>query len=153
MFCEVAVLLLIVVAFVAAGVLSARRVNARLLDVDATSAAAVTGRALLRRMLGTTAVVFVAFVLRAAFSIMFAVAFQFRDIGKSCPVDPCGECHNAYHLITQWMLYTPEFQAMIALISSPVALFVALWGMTPKATLQLMTSSKQESRARSLYVH
>ena len=144
MFCEVAVLLLIVVAFVAAGVLSARRVNTGLLDVDAASAAAATGRALRRRMLGTTAFVFVAFVLRAAFAIMFAVAFQFREIGKSCPADPCGQCHNSYHHITQWMLHTPEFQPMIVLISSPVALLVALWGMTPKSMLQVMKSSKQE---------
>ncbi len=144
-FCEVAVLLLIVVAFVAAGVLSARRVSARLLGVDAASAAAATGRALRRRMLGTTAFVFVAFVARAAFATMFAVAFQFRDTTTgSCP-NICDECHNAYYLITQWMFYTPEFQLMIELVSSPLALLVALWGMTPNTTLQLMKSSKQEA--------
>ena len=82
-FCEVAVLLLIVVAFAVVGVLSARRVSARLLGVDAASAAAATGRALRRRMLGTTAFVFVTFVLRAAFSTMFAVAFQFRKIASN----------------------------------------------------------------------
>jgi hypothetical protein len=42
------------------------------------------------------------------------------------------------------MNYTPEFQPMIVLVSSPVALLVALWGMTPKATLQLMKSSKRQ---------
>ena len=47
-------------------------------------------------------------------------------------------------LITQWMAYTPEFQLMIVLVSSPLALLVALWGMTPKATLQLMKSSKRQ---------
>jgi hypothetical protein len=145
-FCEVAVLLLIVVAFAVVGVLSARRVSARLLGVDAASAAAATGRALRRRMLlGTTAFVFVTFVLRAAFSTMFAVAFQLRDtITKSCP-GVCDECHNAYFLITQWMGYTPEFQVLIVLVSSPLALLVALWGMTSKATLQLMKASGQES--------
>jgi len=79
-FCEVAVLLLIVVAFVAVGVLSARRVSARLLGVDAASAAAATGRALRRRMLGTTAFVFVAFVLRAAFSTMYRRRLSVREI-------------------------------------------------------------------------
>jgi hypothetical protein len=139
------VLLLIVVAFVVVGVLSARRVRARLLGVDAASAAAATGRALRRRMLGTPAFVFVAFVLRAAFSTMYAVALQLRDtITESCP-GHCDECHNAYYLITRWMYYTPEFQVMIVLVSSPVALLVALWGMTSNATLQLMKSSKQEA--------
>jgi hypothetical protein len=145
LFGEAAVLLLIVVAFVAAGVLSARRVSARLLGVDAASAAAATGRALRCRMIGTTAFVFVTFVLRAAFSAMFAVALQLRDtVTESCP-NACDECHNAYYLITQWIVYTPEFRPMIELVSSPLALLVALWGMTSKATLQLMKSSKREA--------
>ena len=144
-FSEVAVLLLIVVAFAVVGVLSARRVSAWLLGVDAASAAAATGRAARLQMVATTAFVFVAFVLRAAFSTMFAVAFQWRDrITESCPGD-CDECHSAYYLITIWMAYTPEFQLMIVLVSSPVALLVALWGMTSKATLQLMKSSKRQA--------
>jgi hypothetical protein len=120
-------------------------VSARLLGVDAASAAAATGRALRRRLLTTTVFVFVAFVLRATYSIIMAVAFQFREIAKSCPADPCGDCHNAYHHIIQWSLYMPEFQVVTVLLSSPVALIVALWGMTSKATLQIMKSSKQES--------
>jgi hypothetical protein len=43
------------------------------------------------------------------------------------------------------MFYTPEFQLPILLISSPLALLVALWRMTPKATLQLMKSSQKET--------
>jgi hypothetical protein len=140
-FCEVAVLLLIVAAFAVVGVLSARRVSARLLGVDAASAAAATGRGLRRRMLGTTAFVFVTFVLRAAFSTMFAVAFQLRDL--SC--QQCGECRNEFANIADWMIYTPKFQLMIVLVSSPVALLVALWGMTSKATLYVMKSSQRET--------
>jgi hypothetical protein len=145
-FCEVAVLLLIVVAFAVVGVLSARRVSARLLGVDAASAAAATGRALRRRMLGTTAFVFVTFVLRAAFSTMYAVAFQFRATvdDKFCP-GSCDECANVYVHITGWMTYTPEFQLLIVLVSSPVALLVALWSMTSNATLYLMKSSQREA--------
>jgi len=43
------------------------------------------------------------------------------------------------------MVYTPEFQVLIVLVSSPLALLVALWGMTSNATLQLMKSSKREA--------
>jgi hypothetical protein len=142
-FCEVAVLLLIVVAFAVVGVLSARRVSARLLGVDAASAAAATGRALRRRMLGTTAFVFVTFVLRAAFSTMFAVAYQFRVGNKPC--DICDECRDVFTHMSVWMAYTPEFQVLIVLVSSPVALLVALWGMTSNATLHLMQSSQREA--------
>ncbi len=147
-FCEVAVLLFIVVAFVVVGVLSARRVSARLLQVNSDSAAAATGRALRRQMLGTTAFVFVAFVLRSVFSTMVAIAYQLRDTDKKCPVQVSfcdASCYNDFTLITMWMLYTPEFQLIIVLISSPLALLVALWGMTPKATLHLMKLSEQET--------
>ncbi len=143
LFCEVVVLLLIVVAFVAAGVLSARRVSSRLLHVDAASAAAATGRAIRWRMLGTTAFVFAAFLLRSVFSTMYAVSFLLRDAPADCPgfCDP--SCRNVYGIIQYWMAYTPEFQLIVMLMSSPAALLVALWGMTTKLAVRLMNSSKQ----------
>ncbi len=151
LFCEVAVRLLIVFAFVAVGVLSARRVNSTLLGVDAASAAAsaaaATGRALRLRMVGTTTFVFVTFVVRAVFCTMFAVAYQLRDIGKKCRSESSAcdsSCYNVYSLITQWMIYTPEVGLITVLVSSPLALLVALWGMTPKATLYLMKSRKRD---------
>jgi hypothetical protein len=42
------------------------------------------------------------------------------------------------------MAYTPQFQLTIILISSPVALLVALWGMTPKSTLQTMQLTQRQ---------
>jgi hypothetical protein len=143
LFCEVTVLLLIVLAFVVVGLLGARRVNAKLLDVDAASAAAATGRALRLRMLGTTAFVFVAFLLRCVFSTMYAVAFLLRvDAENNCPEYCDTRCNNVYTVITIWISYTPEFQLIVVLISSPVALLVALWGMTTNSALQLMKPSK-----------
>ena len=41
-----------------------------------------------------------------------------------------------------WLIYTPEFQLVVMLISSPLALLVALWGMTSERTLQQMESSQ-----------
>ena len=70
-----------------------------------------------------------------------AVAFQFRAF--TC-AEICGECANVYAHMAQWMGYTPEFQLLIVLVSSPLALLVALWGMTSNATLQLMKSSQPE---------
>ena len=145
LFCEVVVLLLIVVAFVAAGVLSARRVSSRLLHVDAASAAAATGRAVRWRMLGTTAFVFAAFLLRSVFSTMYAVSFLLRDASVDCLglCDP--SCRNVYGIISFWMTYTPEFQLIVMLMSSPAALLVALWGMTTKSALRLMSLSMQSN--------
>jgi hypothetical protein len=157
-FCEVAVLLLIVVAFVVVGVLCMRRfiTSMTILDAAAQSAsvgkaerlqmsvAAATGRALRLRMLGTTGFIFVTFLLRSVFSTMNAVVLQLRDSdNNSCPpelstCDP--SCRNMYTLISLWMGFTPEFQTIITLMSSPVAQLVALWGVTSKATLHLMNS-------------
>ena len=100
-------------------------------------------RTLRLRFVATTAFVFVAFVLRATFSTMYAVAFQLRDTNTESCRDICGECRNVYALISNWMTYTPEFQTLIVLISSPVALLVALWSMTPNHLLQPMKSSKR----------
>ena len=41
-----------------------------------------------------------------------------------------------------WLQFTPEFQLSVVLISSPLALIVALWGMTDKRTLQHMRSGR-----------
>jgi hypothetical protein len=148
LFCEVAVLLLIVAAFIVAGVVCARTVSSRLRAMDATSAPAATGRELRRRIVGTTAIVFAAFVVRSVFATMFAVARQLQDIGKRmCPGvrSFCdASCYNVFTHMNTWMVYTPEFQVTIVLISSPLSLLVALWGMTSKQTLQLLKSSHEQ---------
>ncbi len=146
-FCEVAVLLLIVAAFVVAGVACARVVSSNLLLVDAASAPAAVGRELRRKVLITTAVVFVAFVVRSVQSTMFAVARQLQDGARRCPgvtglCDP--SCHNVFTHITRWAARTPEFQVTIVLVSSPLTLLVALWGMTSKQTLHAMKSKEQD---------
>ncbi len=148
-FCEVAVLLLIVVAFVVVGVMSTRRVTASLRGVDAASAAAATARALRLQMVATTAFVFVTFVVRSAFSTMYAVSNLLRDVDRICfdVMNICdSSCYNVYTHIMQWMTYTPEFQTLITLASSPITLLVVLWGMTPKSTLQLMKSTELSVR-------
>jgi hypothetical protein len=149
-FCEVAVLLLVVSAFVVAGVACARIVRSRLRAVDAESASAAAVRELMRQIVVTTAVVFVAFVVRSVQSTMFAVARQLQDTAdglRRCPgvigfCDP--SCFNVFTHITQWAGNTPEFQVTIVLVSSPLTLLVALWGMTSRQTLQAIKSKEQE---------
>ena len=153
-FCEVAVLLLIVAAFVVAGVACARVIRSRLLALDAASVPAAVGNyvhfvggELRRRMVVTTVVVFVAFVVRSVQSTMFAVARQLQDGARRCPgvttlCDP--SCNNVFTHINQWALRTPEFQVTVVLVSSPLALLVALWGMTSSQALHAMTSKEQE---------
>jgi hypothetical protein len=93
-------------------------------------------------------VVFVAFVVRSVQSTIFAVARQLQNLTTTCPVvsdlsvcDP--SCYNVFTHILFWFLRTPEFQVTIVLISSPLALLVALWGMTSRRMLQAMKSKEQ----------
>ena len=60
------------------------------------------------------------------------------------PCDPT--CYNEFTHMQQWMFRTPEFQLTVVLVSSPVALLVALWGMTNKSTL-LNTEQAQQMNA------
>ncbi len=169
---EVAVLLLIILAFLLVGALFTRRLSASMTTIDAAARrpsmdraarlfmldAVLTGRDLRLQMLGTTAFVFMTFLLRCVFSTLYAVTFQLRDLDEICPGDEkLGEisvcdasCHNVYTLISLWLFHTPEFQLMVTLISSPIAQLVALWGVTTKSTLQLMKPSTRISRASSL---
>ena len=146
-FCEVAVLLLIVAAFIVTGVVCARILTLNMLAVDRASAPAAAGRALRRRVVVTTVVVFVTFVIRSVQSTMTAVARQLQDQARRCPgvtglCDP--SCHNVFTHILTWMVHTPEFQVTIVLLSSPLTLLVALWGMTTRQMLQTMKSKEQE---------
>jgi hypothetical protein len=43
------------------------------------------------------------------------------------------------------MFNTPAFGQTVELVSSPLAMLVALWGMTTKRYLRIMFSKRQES--------
>jgi len=135
--CEVAVLLLIVVAFAVTGAVCVRRFTSAQLDDTAD------GRQLWRQIVGTAGFVFVTFLLRAMYSTMSAVANGLQKF--DCPSgNPCdASCNNLYSLMQSWLTYTPEFQLSVELISSPLTLLVALWGMTSKHTLRLMQSRRR----------
>ena len=156
-FCEAAVLLLITVAFVTSGLAFSRYATAKLSELDlaaqgdasairrvdpfavlrteaesmvAAASTVVRGGRQLRQVVATACVIFVTFLLRTAFATMFALANQNQDRGQSCGSNCDEACFNAWELMQNWLLYTPEFQLIVVLISSPLALLVALWGMT-----------------------
>ena len=78
---------------------------------------------------------------------MMAVARQLQDTARRCPgvTDPCDpSCFNEFTHIGRWAARTPEFQVTVVLVSSPLTLLVALWGMTSKQTLEAMKSKEQD---------
>jgi hypothetical protein len=149
-FCEVAVLLLIIIAFAVVGPACARRLSSEqqrhddnpLVDTAYGAAAAPAWRKLRRQILGTAAFVFVTFLLRAVFSTMNALSDALQNLGVECPTNCDIPCNNMWTLIQTWLQFTPELQLTVVLISSPLALLFALWGMTDKRTLQHMRSGR-----------
>ncbi len=155
---EVAVLIFIVLAVLVAAIACARIIRARLLGVNAASAAASEGRSIMLRIVVTSAVVFFAFSLRAVFSTMFAVAYMLQNTATACSSDQnkCDPaCFNVYTLILRWLFYTPHFEILVDAVrnittdsstkpltapqvSSPLALLVAMWGMTTRRSLQIL---------------
>ena len=138
-FCEVAVLLIIVAAFAVAGIACARRVSSAMILLPgigdaAAGAAMLAGRQLRRQIVGTTLLVFVTFLVRSAYAILYAVALSLQNQSNVCPGNTqsfCNpSCYNVYTHIIQWMFWAPQFLLSIVLITKPLPLLVALWGMT-----------------------
>jgi hypothetical protein len=146
--CEVSCLLVIILAFAVVGAAGAQRLRLGLRDVtdEKTMAAGMQVR---RQILGTTVFVFLTFLLRAVYSIMNAAALAGANNNDDCVtniVDQCdSNCFNVWAIIQAWIYFTPEFPLTVELISSPLALLVALWGMTSTRTLRLMSRATRSN--------
>jgi hypothetical protein len=164
-FCEVAVLLLIIVAFTAVGALCARRITEALLQVKQASATATASsgsqgsdirmlagnvsaasRRLRVQIVVTVVVVFVTFLLRAVYSIMNALsrALETEKALPNCGIQCDATCFNSYYMMQLWLKWTPEFHTAVVFISSPVSLLVALWGMTNQRTVKMMWAGSKQ---------
>ena len=88
--------------------------------------------------MGTTAFVFLTFLLRAVFSTMNALANALQTKVFTCSnvCDPA--CKNVLAVILYWLVLTTEFQLSVVMISSRLAMLIAMWGMTSKRALELM---------------
>ncbi len=166
---ETIILPLIVVAFLAAGVVGIRRIHAALNDVRSAQLRAVTsargssteslgdslvaldrvvssGMQLKRQIFMTCFTVFTAFILRAFYTSMFSISMALQSSPADCDKykNICSDCYNAHYFLALWLLYTPDFFNVVTLMSQPIALLVALWGMTSGQTLDIMKSGREE---------
>lgn len=118
----------IIVAFAASAVLSARRFEGSQLSLSSAY--------LKLQILTTSAVVFATFLFRFAFAglntygLYYAVE-ELAASNSSCTL-PCASCHSLPYIINRFLFFCPELRAAVVLLSSPIALLVACWGMTSK---------------------
>jgi hypothetical protein len=140
---EVTVLLLIIIAFAISGFVCVRRFRSVFAGLK-TVTVSKGDKTLRFQILGTTVVIFFAFLLRSVFSAMWAASYGLQ-LSNSCPgKSDCDPCHNNdFTYLWYWIGHIIEFQLLIMLISSPIALLIALWGMTSKLTLIYMNTNKR----------
>ncbi len=154
-FSEMCTLLLLIATFIAVGVMCARRVDSSLASM--TSGAGAKAKHLRRQIVVTVAVEFVTFLLRAVFASFNAVSASLQNSGvhntacipslcSSSSVSNCPTSINKFIDMQLFLAYTPELQIVVVLISSPLALLVALWGMTSDLTLEAMRRNKKQSQ-------
>ena len=157
--CEGCSLCIMLVSFVVAGVLCTRRFYSWYSGAKNKSSAA--GRAVIQvrlRIIVTVSTVFLTFLIRAVYAISLAVSrtgvnvmstpfirnSETYGFNSDCDVQTaannvamlCKPCQGLGPLVQIWLYLCPAFPFTVFLLSSPVTILVALWGMTTDSFLQ-----------------
>ena len=106
------------------GGLQNSRTEAVVAVVEVTVQAAVAQR---RHLSLACGIVLLTFPLRVAYAIMNALSI------RTLPSFECGNCdacQSTAWLVRTWLVYTPEFEAIVIALSSPLPLIVSLWLIT-----------------------
>ena len=160
---EAIMLLLIVIAVLIVGVASARRIRAasssstRMLQEAECKRKAqelddrIVLTKLKRQITITCVAVFISFLIRAAYSTMFTLSNALQNDFSNCTnsqiarKDRCSGCYDVPYFIAIWMMYTPALYYGTVIISQPVTLMIALWGMTAERMIFIMRTKEQET--------
>jgi hypothetical protein len=139
--CEGCSLVIMLVSFLAAGVLCIRRFYS-----GVTSSATEAGRQIKKVRLQitvTVSTVFVTFLVRFVYAAALAASRRGRvatpfDDNPRCAKDSsifCDPCQDLGVVVQSWLYLCPEFSFTVFLLSSPVTILVSLWGMTTDSHL------------------
>jgi hypothetical protein len=83
-----------------------------------------------RRRLTAACVIFlITFPARAALDLLLAYA-DLNDQANPAACGLCDPCQDTQILNAIWLNYTPEFQAIVVAVSSPLPLTLSLWLVT-----------------------
>ena len=116
--------------------------NAARIAADTMQAAAEQRR----RLTAACVIVLIAFPARAAFDLLQAYAFFNDPHNNAC--SPCDACQSTPSLVHHWLNFTPEFQAIVVAVSSPLPLTMSLWLLTKvRARVRLIAADLERARA------
>ncbi len=115
--------------------------------LKSTLAAATAQR---RRFVSACSIVLLTFLLRASFDLLYAYANVdiTRNSNRLCGL--CDPCQSDQWLINVWLGFTPEFQAIVVALSSPLPLVVSLWLMMTKEDRMLLAFPAANEHANLL---
>lgn len=134
--CEGCSLVIMLVSFVAAGILSIRRFYKG--STLQTSHVGRRNNKVRRQIIATVTVVFVTFLIRSVYAAVLAASRRGR-IASAFGFNPqcvqgvnifCDPCQQLGFIVQSWLFLCPAFPFTVFLLSSPVTILVALWAMT-----------------------
>jgi hypothetical protein len=144
--CEGCSLVIMLVSFVVAGALCIRRFYS-----GATNNSTETGRRVIkvrRQIIATVSTVFFTFLIRSGYAAVLAVSRHGSNVfsttfslgkkgyqSKCESFDLCNPCQGLGIIVQIWLYLCPAFSFTVFLLSSPVTILVALWGMTADSSL------------------
>ena len=144
--CEGCSLVIMLVSFLAAGVLCIRR-----FFKGATNLISEVGRKNSKvrlQIIVTVSTVFVTFLMRSVYAAALAASrrdsrivtpFADNQCAKTNGIF-CNPCQELGVIVQSWLYLCPEFSFIVFLLSSPVTILVSLWGMTADSLLQSLRS-------------
>jgi hypothetical protein len=155
--CEVVLLALLIAVFVLTGIVCIRRILALVISPTDTNLKQ-NRRVMLRQISSTVLVIFVSFLLRIVYAILTAstnvwqsqnLTPQQLQVFLATDVTDPAELVSTLHFISPasdlnclflavFLEKYPEFQISVVMLSSPVTLLVALWGMTTLQARKLL---------------
>ncbi len=152
--CDAVCLCYIVVAFLLVAGFCAGRIK-RIVQLPSSTSGTINRnqngemKAVMWRVIATCAVVFVSLLLMAIVTTTYAVSMFEKQNGEDCQhfasiSDVCDPCHDEPVLVLHWTYFNPEFLILGYYLSSPIALLVALWGMTSTRLLRALRQSLQK---------
>ena len=147
--CEGCSLVIMLVSFLAAGVFSIRRFSKG--DTNRSSEVGRKNSKVRLQIIVTVLTVFVTFLMRSVYAAALAASRRGRFVtpfkgnarcGASASVF-CDPCQDLGVVVQSWLYLYPAFSFTVFLLSSPVTILVALWGMTTGHILQNLWSRIQ----------
>jgi hypothetical protein len=78
------------------------------------------------------------------------VGFEYNsspECGGTFPTGQCWPCQPTGQIIKSWLRFTPEFHAIVVLISAPITLTLAMWGMLSRKDRMILMDRSNAGNA------